>query len=258
MISTLKKLYKSVLNERQRNDVYFFLFRFRALMYRGNAVECNCCGGAFSKFLPYGNEVRENAVCPRCNALERNRVLWKYLTEEYQIQNQPFLKVLHFAPEKTLEKEMKKLDNLEYIGADLNPQLADYQIDITRIPYANEHFDLIICSHVLGHVPDEPKAIQEMKRVLDDSGLAIVMTVIDQHRPNTYENPNVKTPEEKLKLYGESDLVRLHGLDFQERLQAQGFEVEALDFRLNFSDNDQAKFGLGSGEREILFLCRKP
>jgi len=257
MISTIKQIYKSLLSERQRNNIYFSLFRFRALQYAGNQVKCNCCSGEFSMFLPYGNERRENAVCPRCNALERNRVLWMYLTQEYSIQKRKNIKVLHFAPEKTLEKEMKKLSNVSYFGADLNPQLADYQVDITEIPYADNDFDLIICSHVLGHVPDEGKAIREMRRVLKPSGIAIIMTVIDQNNKNTYENSKVVSPEEKLQHYGESDLVRLHGLDFQQRLEAQGFKIKALDYRLTFSEAEQQRYGMGLGAREVLFLGSK-
>ena len=255
MINILKSLYKSLLSERQRNNIYYFLFQFRAMQHRGNKVECVCCDGHFSGFLTYGNIPRDNAVCPRCNALERNRVLWLYLKKELHI-NQQNWKVLHFAPEKTLEKQFKRLPQLTYIGADLNPNLADHQMDITQIPNGNNEFDLIICSHVLGHVPDEGKAIREMKRVLKPNGLAIIMTVIDLNNPSTYENPNVKTPEERLKHYGEDDLTRLHGLDFKERLSAQGFKVEALDYRLTFSKEEQIRFGLGLGAREQLFLCK--
>ena len=251
----LKKIYKSIFSERQRNDVHFFSFRFRGLRYQGNKVECPCCDGKFSTFLAYGNVPREQAVCPRCNALERNRVLWLYLTKVLNIQEKKW-KILHFAPERTLEKRMKQLKKLTYIGADLNPDLADYQMDITQIPHKENEFDLIICSHVLGHVPDEGLAIREMKRVLKKDGLAIVMTVIDLNNSKTYENEAIKTPEERLKNYGEDDLTRLHGLDFGQRLKTQGFEVEALDYRLTFSEAEQKRLGLGQGAREMLFLCK--
>lgn len=226
------------------------------MRYRGDAVMCNCCGGKFSQFLPYGNVKRADAVCPRCNALERNRVLWHFLNNELKISEKKW-KVLHFAPEKTIELQLKKRSNLEYFGADLNPQLADYVVDITKIPFDDNTFDLIICAHVLGHVPDEGLGIRELKRVLKPSGLAIVMTVINLDNPTTYENPAVQTPAEKLAHYGEDDLVRLHGRDFGDRLTAQGFKVEAVDYRLQFSEADRRKYGLGSGEREVLFLCRK-
>lgn len=256
MISILKSIYKSIFTERQRNNFYHFLFQFRAMYHRGNTVECNCCGGTFNAFLPYGNEKRENAICPRCNSLERNRVLWFYLTKALNIKVQNW-RVLHFAPEKQLERNFKSIQSIEYFGADLNPQLADHEVDITAIPFQVNHFDLIICSHVLGHVPDEPKAIQEMKRVLTTDGLAIVMTVIDINNPKTYENPTVQTPAERLKHYGEDDLTRLHGMDFGQRLANEGFKVERLDYRLTFSKEDRKRYGLGRGEREVLYLCSK-
>jgi SAM-dependent methyltransferase len=252
----LKKIYKTIFTERQRNDFYYFLFQFRALRYQGNAVKCNCCENEFSMFLAYGNEKRENAACPKCNALERNRVLWMYLEKELTIRHKNW-RVLHFAPERTLEKKLKSLSNLTYFGVDINPQLADYQVDIIDIPYKENTFDLIICSHVLGHVPDEAKAIQELKRVLAPSGLAIILTVININNKDTYENPNVKTPLERLAHYGEDDLLRLHGMDFGQRLANQGFQVERLDYRLTFSEADQQRFGLGRGEREVLYLCKK-
>lgn len=251
----LKRIYKSIFTERQRNNFYHSLFLFRALLNAGESVYCPCCDGRFKQFLTYGNTPRENAVCPRCNALERNRVLWLYLMRELDIQHQAY-SILHFAPEKTLEKRLKKLPNIHYIGADLNPQLADYQMDITQIPLEDQAMDIIICSHVLGHVPNEALAIQEIKRVLKNDGLAIIMTV-QNHQAPTLENPELTSPEERLRYYGESDLLRLHGSDFAERLSAQGFQVKPLDYRLTFSESEQQRMGLGDGAREVLYLCRK-
>ncbi len=256
MTALIKKIYKTILNEKQRNHLYYFLFRFRAKKYGGNEVECPICDNHFSQFLTYGNVPRAQALCPRCNSLERNRVMWLYLQKEWKIKERQ-AKILHFAPEIGIEKQMKKMTNLTYIGADLNPQLADYQMDICQIPNNDNEYDLILCAHVLGHVPDEGKAIREMKRVLKTDGLAIIMTVIDMKNPKTHESSAAKTPAEKLENYGESDLVRLHGLDFGDRLAAQGFKVDRLDYRLIFSESEQKKYGLGQGAREVLYLCRK-
>jgi hypothetical protein len=46
-------------------------------------------------------------------------------------------------------------------------------------------------------------------------------------------------------------------MDFGQRLANEGFKVERLDYRLTFREAEQQRFGLGRGEREVLFLCRK-
>jgi ubiquinone/menaquinone biosynthesis C-methylase UbiE len=43
-----------------------------------------------------------------------------------------------------------------------------------NLPYADESFDAVYCSHVLEHVNDEAKALAEMKRVLKKDGVLII------------------------------------------------------------------------------------
>ena len=43
-----------------------------------------------------------------------------------------------------------------------------------KLPFENEKFDVLYCSHVLEHVNDEQQSIVEMNRVLKDSGVAII------------------------------------------------------------------------------------
>lgn len=40
------------------------------------------------------------------------------------------------------------------------------QIDAQSIPYPDETFDIVIANHMLYHVPDRPKALSEIRRVL--------------------------------------------------------------------------------------------
>ena len=48
--------------------------------------------------------------------------------------------------------------------------------DITRLPFKNECFDLVICSEVMEHIPDEQQAVRELVRVLK-SGRNLVVSV---------------------------------------------------------------------------------
>ncbi|MGZ9224769.1 MAG: class I SAM-dependent methyltransferase [Anaerolineales bacterium] len=51
------------------------------------------------------------------------------------------------------------------------------EIDAQSIPYKDETFNAVIANHMLYHVPDRPKAIAEMKRVLKPSGRLIATTI---------------------------------------------------------------------------------
>jgi SAM-dependent methyltransferase len=252
----LKKIYKKIFSEKTRIKIRTGLERCTAFLYLGNQFECNCCGKTFRKLKSKGNVLRKNAKCPYCGSLERTRVLFFYLEKETTIFTKKDCKVLHFAPEQTLFSKFIKQKNIEYIDADINPNYANYVFDIEEIPYPDAHFDYIICAHVLGHVNNEQKAIEELFRVLKPDGQALIMTLMDKNREKTLEDSAVVTPEERLQHYSEQDLARLHGLDFAQRLSHR-FKVEEVDYRQKFAETIQKRFSLGDGAREIIFNCTK-
>jgi ubiquinone/menaquinone biosynthesis C-methylase UbiE len=55
------------------------------------------------------------------------------------------------------------------------------EIDAQEIPFADETFDAVIANHMLYHVPDKPKAIAEIKRVLKTGGRFFATTVGEDH-----------------------------------------------------------------------------
>lgn len=55
------------------------------------------------------------------------------------------------------------------------------EIDAQSIPFEDETFDAVIANHMLYHVPDRPKAIAEIKRVLKPGGTLIATTVGENH-----------------------------------------------------------------------------
>jgi ubiquinone/menaquinone biosynthesis C-methylase UbiE len=55
------------------------------------------------------------------------------------------------------------------------------EIDAQSIPFEEETFDADVANHMLYHVPDRPKAIAEIKRVLKPGGRLIATTVGENH-----------------------------------------------------------------------------
>ena len=257
MSNPFAKTYKALIPLKYRLRIKINLIRLNGLLYRGKNFGCNLCGKSFSKMMPHGNIPRANAKCPNCLSLERTRVLWFYL-KNHVLDKQAHLRVLHFAPEYGLKKVLRTYKNLDYKNVDIDPDLADEVADITNIPFPESSFDLILCAHVLGHVPDEKKAVEELFRVLKPDGQALVMTIIDWTRELTYENQQVTTASERLENYSEPDLVRLHGRDFSKRLANSGFNVEVIDYAKQLGDKARHDYSLGNGDREIIFKCTRP
>ncbi|MDR2086246.1 MAG: class I SAM-dependent methyltransferase [Dysgonamonadaceae bacterium] len=258
MKKRIKRIYQLFFSEKQRIKNRLLFNQTISVFYRGNTCYCNCCGKSFRKFKPKGTALtkRENAECPYCGSLERVRNLLFYIENETGLLTGKF-RLLHFAPEWCLLPVFKKAANLDYITADINPDLADHVVDIMDIPFEDESFDYIICFHVLGHVPDEKKAIEEMYRVLKPEGTALIATIIDLNNPHTFETDDADTPQKRLYYYSEPDLLRLHGTDFDQRLTQGGFKVEMIDYPSVLGEEIKRKYVLGDGKRELIFKCVK-
>ncbi len=61
------------------------------------------------------------------------------------------------------------------------------EIDAQSIPYEDETFDAVLANHMLYHVPDRPKAITEIKRILKPGGRLFATTVGKNHMKEMME-----------------------------------------------------------------------
>ena len=224
--------------------------RVRAeIRYFGSGVECNCCGGTFRSFMPYGNAiVRENARCPRCFSAERNRMVLHFLRNRTNVFTEA-LSVLLFAPESGVERHLKKCPKLEYVTADLEGWRAREKMDITDILRGDGAFDVVLCSHVLEHVPEDRKAMREIFRVLKPGGFAILQVPLYEDMDETYENWSVTTPEERLEHFDQRDHVRKYGMDYFDRLRESGFVVNRVDYAREVGSEAARRFGFNPAER---------
>lgn len=226
-----------------------------AFFLRGNKYRDPINGKSYRKFLPYGYEtLRENVLSPGTLSLERHRLLWLYLKNNTSFFTDN-LKVLHFAPEQAFYKRFRKLKNLEYITTDLNSPIADVKADICDLPFKNDEFDFIICNHVLEHIPDDTKAMQELYRILKPGGTAILQVPYQQDRKNTFEDDSITDPKERARIFGQYDHVRVYGMDYFDKLRSIGFKVEAVDYTMKLSQDEIATYRLPKGE--LIPVCKK-
>jgi len=233
---------------------------FRSYAKAGRSRYCICCGSYSRVFLRFGDypfNRREDARCPHCNSMERQRLLVHYFERTKGKQNE-LLSILHFAAEPCLQSYFRSKNGLEYFTADLfSPAML--KEDITALTLSDNSFDLILCSHVLEHVPEDTKAMPEVYRVLKPGGLAIIQSLINRQTQETVEGP---PPDAPVREVG-NHCIRVYGRDFADKLRRVGFDVGEVDETCFLTPDELRLGGLGPKsnpqlmDQNTLFLCRK-
>lgn len=208
---------------------------------------CTVCGYE-GRFFSYDFPLAADALCPGCLSLERHRALAIYARQEKPFRDKD---ILHFAPEPGIRAFIKEQAPRSYKTCDLHKTDVDYRIDLQEISLPDHSFDVVICSHVLEHVPDDRKAMTEIRRVLRPSGLAIIMVPIEEGWDQTYENPGIVSEAERLIHFGHEYHVRIYGRDLRDRFRAAQYSLREWVS----TEPDVRKHGLRRGER--IFLCTR-
>jgi ubiquinone/menaquinone biosynthesis C-methylase UbiE len=128
------------------------------------------------------------------------------------------------------------------------------KVDITNIPFEDSVFDVILCNHVLEHIPDDLNAMAELYRVLKSGGWGIFQVPLDNRNNSTYEDFSITTPEARQKAFGQKDHVRIYGKDYPDRLRKVGFDVKTNDFALKMSAEERFEYGL---KKQLIYYCEK-
>lgn len=249
----MKKVFKLILNIIPRPILIRLSYLIRpilALALKGNKFTDPIDGRSFKTFLPYGyGQQRPNVLSPSTLSLERHRLLWLYLQRETDFfSNAAHKKVLHFAPEQCFYKRFRNQKNINYTTTDLLSPLADVKADICNLPFEDNSFDIIFCNHVLEHIPDDTKAMQELYRVMKPGGFGIFQIPQDLNRATTFEDDSITDKVERTKIFGQYDHVRVYGRDYFDKLRRIGFKVEEIDYTATLSDSEIDKYRLAKGE----------
>lgn len=236
--------------------------------FQGYKYTCPFCGYQSERLGRFGFNhpvIKEKQIigsglrksrCYRCNSSDRERLVYAYLENEINFfEANKNAKILHISPERHLSDYIRKKEFKEYTGGDLFTEGYYYRdfvknMDITSIPYDNDNFDLIICNHVLEHIPDDKKAMKELYRVLKPGGIAVLQVPISLVLEHTFEDKSINTSKLRSEYFGQYDHVRIYGQDYAGRLSKSGFIVEKHNLASKYSR-------LGLNPDEILFTGTK-
>ena len=162
--------------------------------------------------------------CPHCSSIDRERHLHLFLERLRIMEPIRGGSVLHMAPEPRLRQFIMNFDLATYVQGDLFPPHESIQrIDMQKIPFPDETFDMVICNHILEHVDDAVAAMREMHRVLKPGGRTICQTPFASRLTNTLEDPRLQSQADRLFFYGQEDHVRLFGSDIEQWFRTAGF-----------------------------------
>ncbi len=237
-------------------------------LFLGNKYYCPICKTKFRKMLNCGEKaeilkelkvigsgVRSNCLCPRCLSNDRERLVFQYLKDKTTLFTEKNT-LLHIAPRQSFNNVFKNYKNIKYFPGDKFEKGYHYskdviELDITKLNFEDNFFDVIICNHVLEHIPDDIKALNELYRVLKPNGYAILQVPISLKLEKTIEI-EANTEEDRIKFFGQSDHYRIYAKDYFKRLEDCNFKVKLY----NPNDNDWNlninKYGLNKLEYVIV------
>lgn len=253
-------IFKSILNTVPRPwliKVSYLVRPIIALSLKGNKYTDPIDGKSFRRFLPYGyGKQRENALSPSTLSLERHRLMWLFLRDDTDFfTSKEKIKTLHIAPEQCFLDLFRKQKNLEYITSDLESPIADVKADICNLPFDDNSFDVVFCNHVLEHIINDTKAMQELYRVLKKGGFGIFQIPQDLSREKTFEDNTITNRRERAEIFGQYDHVRVYGRDYFNKLRSVGFAVDEIDYTKKITREKLERYCLM--KNEILPVCYK-
>lgn len=168
---------------------------------------CNICGGTDFGPGPGGRSSQSGKPpqCLACLSLERHRTaraaISKLRTDDFKTFN-----VLQISQDRCVESGWFAEHYISVYGTDTS-------IDIQKIDRDTGTYDLVICNHVLEHVPYDNAALLELCRIIKDDGF-VFLTFPDP--ANIASTKDWGFPREDLhghyRLYGRDveDLLRTH------------------------------------------------
>jgi SAM-dependent methyltransferase len=163
-------------------------------------------------------------------------------------------RILHLAPEVHIERRLRALSPIEYIGGDLHPRNpAHVKVNCEKMQFPDGHFDLIICNHVLEHVANPEVAISELARCLKPDGFLIAQTPYAPHLKYTFELDAIPTEALCKFLYGQEDHVRLFGADITDYFHTAGLTGNLFRHASVLPTIEPLRYGCNENEPFFLF-----
>ena len=136
----------------------------RRIIKRFTRPRCNICGGR--KFVRGPKErlsaTGQRPCCKRCRSFERHRAFHRIFLELDPRRLRP-LRCLQFSQDPSVESRWFQTHEVSVFN-------ESNSLDLQHIDRPDRSYDVIVCNHVLEHVPDYRAALRELSRILSGRG----------------------------------------------------------------------------------------
>ena len=184
----------------------------------GSPTLCPVCrwrGDAFD-----GPAHVELALCPQCGSNGRDRFLHWCLAERVALG--PELRIIECSPRMgaAYRAAMSTWFFYRTSDFDLRAHAGNLRLDLQAIDLPDACVDVLVCAHVLEHVPDTGKALAELRRVVAPGGHLLLQVPVLQA---------ATAPPETPEFHGDDTPVFWRfGFDLTARLREAGFTTDLL------------------------------
>ncbi len=204
---------------------------------------CPVCGNHAGAFVHMSNQLRFswNSACGHCSSRARHRGLFGVYREAARSLTKESV-VLHFAPEPAFYSLFKD-KTFQYVTSDYLLEDVDLpNQDIQELSLPDDSYDLILCNHVLEHVPDDKKALKELYRILKPGGRLLLTIPGNYRRSRTIYFSHLN----------HNGHYRDYGSDFVDLFRAIFSHQEVIDLH-----DRQEGFNMAIRKYEWLFIGHK-
>jgi SAM-dependent methyltransferase len=236
----LKKITPTAFIKKNETAIRVLLSQF----YKGHRFVCSVCEFKMARFI---TSKKGDKLCPKCGSLARTRRLWQFLKPKAKD-----VKILHFSPSRSIRRTLECLKNITYITTDYTNEFKAMKcLNIEAIDEPDNQYDIIICYHVLEHIQNDIKAMDELKRITKPGGICIIQTPFK--KGEIYENITIKSEKERLLHFGQKDHVRIYSIEgLTSRLSSVGFQPINQTYKESINNRH------GFKTAETIIIAKKP
>lgn len=244
--------------------ILYCLYRIRNPQ-RTRKYCCPCCGRSLAGFadMRYYDDperfdparfqkLRQDVICPFCYSAPRQRILACWAEDNIDMLRGS--DILYFAPEYSMMKWFRR-NKIRVTTADLYDKSADLRLDMTKTGLPDSSYDIVIANHVLEHVPHYEDALKELGRILKPDGMMILSFPVDPDLDTVFEQ-EASTDEERIRLFGQNDHVRIFGKDSKDIIASFGFSVGMID-EADTPESCLPVTGPADYDSNYIYLCRR-
>ena len=240
MYELLKKITPTAFIKKNETAIRVLLSQF----YKGHRFVCSVCEFKMARFI---TSKKGDKLCPKCGSLARTRRLWQFLKPKAKD-----VKILHFSPSRSIRRTLECLKNITYITTDYTNEFKAMKcLNIEAIDEPDNQYDIIICYHVLEHIQNDIKAMNELKRITKPGGICIIQTPFK--KGVIYEDITIRSEEGRLLHFGQKDHVRIYSIEgLTNRLSSVGFQPIKQTYKESINNRN------GFKTDETIIIAKKP